>query len=433
MFDTHIETMQRDAMSALQLERLRTTVERCYHHIPVYRGRMDECGVTPDGIRTLDDIAKLPFTTKDDLRQNYPFGLLSVPMDDVVRVHASSGTTGKPTVVAYTRGDLDMWTDCVARLVAMAGVTRGDVAQISFGYGLFTGALGLHQGLERIGASVIPMSSGQTEKQLMLMQDFGTTVLVATPSYAVYLGEAIRDGNVPLETLKLRVGLFGAEGTTDEMRRLIEETLGLTATENYGLSEIIGPGVSGECLCRCGMHINEDHFYPEIVHPDTGEVLPTGSTGELVITTLTKEGLPMLRYRTRDITSLNYDTCACGRTLVRMNKIVGRTDDMLIIHGVNLFPSQIAYALSQISEVSPHFLIELDESASRNSITVVTELDDASVLESFTELEKLEKRIKSKLHSVTGLNMKVQIVAPRTMDRSMGKSQRIKRINAENK
>ncbi len=425
MLNKHIETMSRADMRALQLERLKATVANCYDNVPFYRAKLEAIGFNPSMIKSLSDLQNIPFTVKDDLRENYPFGLLARSMREIVRIHGSSGTTGKPTIVAYTKDDLAMWTECVARLCVMAGATPDDIAQVAFGYGLFTGALGLHQGLEHIGASVIPMSSGQTEKQLMLMRDFGTTILIATPSYAIVLGEAIEGSGISKSDLKLRIALLGADSLSDDMRNTIEDKLGVFATENYGLSEIIGPGVSGECIHRCGLHINEDNFYPEIIDPDTGEVKPLGETGELVITTITKQGLPLLRYRTKDITYLTEEPCQCGRTLMRMGKVAGRTDDMLIVHGVNLFPSQIGVAIADIPEISPHYHIEVDRRTFKDVVKVIVELQDASVLESYAKLEGLEKQVKYKLKIVTGLNLKVQIVPPKTIAREMGKAKRV--------
>ena len=338
-FQKDIETMPRRELEALQLERLRNLVDYCHKNVPFYRQRLDEAGVTAEKIKTLSDIQYIPMTTKADIRDNYPYGLFAVPMKKIVRIHASSGTTGKPTVVGYTKNDLNTWSDCVARLCAAVGVNDEDVCQISFGYGLFTGALGLHYGLEKLGCAVIPVSSGNTEKQVMLLKDFGPTVLISTPSYAMYMSEVAKAQGVSPEDIKLRIGLFGSEGCTDELRDKIEQGFGLFSTDNYGMSELMGPGVSGECEHRCGLHFAEDHFYAEIIDPNTGEVLPEGESGELVITTLTKEGIPMLRYRTRDITKITKEACKCGRTHARMDKVRGRSDDMLKIRGVNVFPS----------------------------------------------------------------------------------------------
>jgi phenylacetate-CoA ligase len=342
LWDVKTETMSRNQMRDIQSRRLRKAVRNAYENSELYRSKFNAAGLKPDHIRSIADIKLIPFTVKDDLRSTYPFGMFQTPMKNVVRLHASSGTTGKPTVVGYTRKDLDMWSECMARLICMAGVTQDDIAQVSFGYGMFTGALGLHYGLEKVGCAVIPASAGNTERQLMYMRDFGSTVLVGTPSYAMYIAEAAEKLGVDVKKeLRLRVGLFGGEGHSEKMRMEIERRLNILATENYGLSEIIGPGVSGECVHKAGMHVNEDHFIPEIINPETGETLPTGEKGELVLSAVTKETLPILRYRTRDITWLMEEPCKCGRTLVRMAKVQGRSDDMLIIRGVNVFPTQI--------------------------------------------------------------------------------------------
>ena len=343
-----IETMERPELEALQLERLKRIVAYVYDRVPFYRKRLDDAGVKPDKIKVLSDIQYIPYTTKDDIRDTYPFGLFAVPQKEIVRIHASSGTTGNPTVVGYTKNDLETWSDCVARLVTAAGATDEDIVQIAFGYGLFTGALGLHYGLERIGATVVPTSTGNTEKQLKLMRDFGTTALVSTPSYALYIAEVAADIGIDCRDLKVRLGLFGSEGCSIEMRTKVEEAWNLFATDNYGMSELMGPGVSGECRLRCGMHFAEDHFLPEIIDPKTGDVKPRGEEGELVVTTLTKEGIPLLRYRTKDITCIHYEKCECGRTHARMDKPLGRSDDMLKIKGVNVFPTQIESVLVSI-------------------------------------------------------------------------------------
>ncbi|WAM34798.1 phenylacetate--CoA ligase family protein [Caldicellulosiruptor morganii] len=425
MIWSEYEKLNRKQFEELQLERLKRTVERVYENVPFYRKKFDEIGVKPHHIKTLKDIQLLPFTTKDDLRENYPYGLFTVPLTKIVRVHASSGTTGKPTVVGYTKHDMEVWTEVVARIVTASGVREHDIAQIAFGYGLFTGAFGLHQGLERVGATVIPISSGNTEKQLMVMQDFGATVLVCTPSYALYMDEVANELNIDRSKLKLRLGLFGAESSTVEMRREIEKKWGLFATENYGLSEIIGPGVSGECEYREGLHINEDHFYPEIINPQTGEVLPEGETGELVLTTLTKEGMPLIRYRTRDITSLIYEPCKCGRTNVRMTSVKGRTDDMLIIRGVNVFPSQIESVLMGIEGIGPHYQLVVTKKGYLDDLEVHVELVDGRLLERYAELEKLENKIKHRIYTVLGLNVKVKLVEPKTLERTTGKAKRV--------
>jgi len=425
MIWSEYEKLNRKQYEELQLERLKRTVERVYENVPFYRKKFDEIGVKPHHIKTLKDIRLFPFTTKDDLRENYPYGLFTVPLSKIVRIHASSGTTGKPTVVGYTKHDMEVWTEVVARIVTAAGVREHDIAQIAFGYGLFTGAFGLHQGLERVGATVIPISSGNTEKQLMVMQDFGATVLVCTPSYALYMDEVANELGIDKSKIKLRLGLFGAEASTVEMRREIEKKWGLFATENYGLSEIIGPGVSGECEYREGLHINEDHFYPEIINPDTGEVLEEGETGELVLTTITKEGMPLIRYRTRDITSLIYEPCKCGRTNVRMTSVKGRTDDMLIIRGVNVFPSQIESVLMGIEGIGPHYQIIVDRKGYLDELEVHVELVDGKLLESYAVLERLENKIKNRIYTILGLNIKVRLVEPKTLERTTGKAKRV--------
>ncbi|NTW50037.1 MAG: phenylacetate--CoA ligase, partial [Chlorobiales bacterium] len=350
IWNEHFECMEREKLQALQGERLKDMVERIYYNVPFYRRKLQEIGIEPGDITGIEDLSKLPFTTKQDLRDNYPFGLFAVPQHDVVRFHASSGTTGKSTVVGYTRRDIQMWSEVVARSLTMAGVTKTDIVQVAYGYGLFTGGLGLHYGAEKVGASVIPISGGNTKKQLQLMEDFGSTVIACTPSYAAFLGEAIVEEGMDKSTLKLKAGIFGAEPWTEEMRAQIQNLLGLKAFDIYGLSEVIGPGVSMECGCQNGMHVFEDHFIPEIINPETSEVLPYGELGELVFTTVTKEALPLLRYRTRDLTRLHIDKCDCGRTLVRMEKCLGRSDDMLIIRGVNVFPSQVESVLLEMSE-----------------------------------------------------------------------------------
>lgn len=424
-FQKELETMSRSKIEEIQLERLKYTVRYCYDRVPFYKKKLDDAGVTPDQIKTLDDIRRIPPTTKADLRDNYPFGLFAVPMRDIVRIHASSGTTGKPTVVGYTKHDLDLWSDCMARLCAAAGATADDIVQISFGYGMFTGALGLHYGLEKLGCAVVPNSSGNTEKALMFMRDFKTTALVATPSYALYMGETAKSLEYPMSDYHLRLGLLGSEGCTPEMRTQIENVWGLFATDNYGMSELMGPGVSGECEERCGLHINEDYFLPEIVNPDTLETLGEGETGELLITTLTKEGIPLLRYRTRDITRIVYEPCKCGRTFARMDKIKGRSDDMLKIRGVNVFPSQIESVLIGMENVSPHYQLIVRREGYADTLEIQVELSDTSLLESFGKIQELQNRIKHNVHTVLGIQCKVSIVEPNTIERFVGKAKRI--------
>ena len=420
-----IETMERPELEALQLERLKRIVAYVYDRVPVYRKRLDDAGVKPDKIKVLSDIQYIPYTTKDDIRDTYPFGLFAVPQKEIVRIHASSGTTGNPTVVGYTKNDLETWSDCVARLVTAAGATNEDIVQIAFGYGLFTGALGLHYGLERIGATVVPTSTGNTEKQLKLMRDFGTTALVSTPSYALYIAEVAADIGIDCRDLKVRLGLFGSEGCSIEMRTKVEEAWNLFATDNYGMSELMGPGVSGECRLRCGMHFAEDHFLPEIIDPKTGDVKPRGEEGELVVTTLTKEGIPLLRYRTKDITCIHYEKCECGRTHARMDKPLGRSDDMLKIKGVNVFPTQIESVLVSIPEVGPQYQIVLDQKNYMDTFEINIEVSDPKLLESFSELENLQQSVRHKLQTVLGLDAKINLVEPRSLERFVGKAKRV--------
>ena len=420
-----IETMERPELEALQLERLKRIVAYVYDRVPFYRKRLDDAGVKPDKIKVLSDIQYIPYTTKDDIRDTYPFGLFAVPQKEIVRIHASSGTTGNPTVVGYTKNDLETWSDCVARLVTAAGATNEDIVQIAFGYGLFTGALGLHYGLERIGATVVPTSTGNTEKQLKLMRDFGTTALVSTPSYALYIAEVAADIGIDCRDLKVRLGLFGSEGCSIEMRTKVEEAWNLFATDNYGMSELMGPGVSGECRLRCGMHFAEDHFLPEIIDPKTGDVKPRGEEGELVVTTLTKEGIPMLRYRTKDITRIHYEKCECGRTHARMDKPLGRSDDMLKIKGVNVFPTQIESVLVSIPEVGPQYQIVLDQKNYMDTFEINIEVSDPKLLESFSELENLQQSVRHKLQTVLGLDAKINLVEPRSLERFVGKAKRV--------
>lgn len=423
-FQKDLETMPRKELDALQLERLKWVVDYCYRNVPFYHKRLDECGVTADKIKQLSDVEYIPFTTKEDIRDNYPFGLFAQPMKNIARIHASSGTTGKPTVVGYTKNDLNTWSDLVARLCVAVGVTDEDVVQISFGYGLFTGALGLHYGLEKIGAAVIPISSGNTEKQVMILKDFGTTALVSTPSYALYMSEVAREKGV-LDDLKLRLGLFGSEGCTPEMRDQVEKSFHVFATDNYGMSELMGPGVSGECIYRDGMHISEDHFLPELIDSATGQVLPRGETGELVITTLTKEGFPLLRYRTKDLTRLNYEPCKCGRTFVRMDKIKGRSDDMMKIRGVNVFPTQIESVLVTLPHIGPHYQLILRREGYMDTLEVKVELTDGSLLDEYKKLSEIQKDVRAHLKTVLGIETKVTLCEPKSIERFQGKAKRI--------
>ena len=422
------ETLPRNEIEDIQLERLKETLKRIYDKVPAYREKMDKAGVKCEDVKTLNDISKLPFTIKQDMRDTYPYGMFTVEKKDLVRIHASSGTTGKPTVVGYTKNDMDIWTECVTRIACMGGACDEDVAQISFGYGMFTGALGLHYGLENMGASVIPASSGNTQKQIMYMQDFGATLLVATPSYALHMGEVAKEmGLDPAKDLQIKIGLFGGEGMTEPMREEMYKLWGsqLKATQNYGMSELIGPGVSGECLELCGMHINEDHFIPEIINPDTGEVLGPGERGELVVSCISKEALPLIRYRTGDITRLFYEPCKCGRTTVRMENISGRSDDMLIIRGVNVFPSQIEEVLLKVEEIGPHYEILIDRKNYLDYMEIKVELADERLLDSYASLGELEKRIKLSLRTVLGLDAVIKLVAPRSLKRFEGKARRV--------
>jgi phenylacetate-CoA ligase len=425
IWNKEIETADTKTIEEIQLRKLKQTVENCYQNVPHYRKKLDAIGLKPSHIQTLKDLQKIPFTVKDDLRENYPFDFFAVPMKQVVRVHASSGTTGKPTVVGYTRNDLDMWSEVVARLACAAGAEEGDIAQIAFGYGLFTGAFGLHYGLEKIGATVIPISGGNTERQLNIMQDFGSTILVSTPSYALYMAEVAAKMGIDTQKLPLRLGLFGGEGHTDEMRKEIEKRWNILATENYGLSEVIGPGFSGECYRKEGMHIASDHFIAEIIDPETGEVLPEGEKGEMVITSLSKEAMPILRYRTKDISWLIPEPCKCGRTSLRMGKIQGRTDDMLIIRGVNVFPSQIESVLVGMEEVGPHYEIVVRKEGYMDKIEVLVEVLDASLLLSFSALERLEKKIKHNLYTVLNIDADLKLVEPESLKRFEGKAKRV--------
>jgi phenylacetate-CoA ligase len=425
IWEPEFETMEREPLRRLQVERLQKVVDRVYHQVPFYRQKFDEAGIKPGDIKHLEDLSRLPFTNKNDLRDNYPYGMFAAPLRDIVRIHSSSGTTGIPTVVGYTQNDLVTWSNLVARFITAAGVTREDIVQISFGYGLFTGGFGLHYGMERVGATVIPVSSGNTERQIRIMRDFGTTTLVATPSYALHMAEVARELGFGPGALRLRVGLFGSEPWSESMRKEIEKAWGILATDNYGLSEVIGPGVSGECQCRCGMHISEDHFIPEIIDPVTGEVKGPGEKGELVITALTKEALPIIRYRTKDITALNYEKCGCGRTTVRMDKTLGRSDDMLIIRGVNVFPSQIESVLMEIEEVEPHYLLIVDRVDYLDQLEVHVEVPERIFTGNLRDLETLADKIKRKIFSLLNINVKVKLLEPKSIERSMGKAKRV--------
>lgn len=424
-FQKETECMPREEIKRIQSERLVWQVARMYDRVELFRKRMDEKKLKPEDIKSIDDLSKLPFSYKQDLRDYYPYGLFAEPLKNIVRTHASSGTTGKQIVVGYTRHDLEMWADCMARQLAAAGTTAEDVVQVSYGYGLFTGGLGAHAGAERIGATVVPTSSGNTARQIRTMVDFGTTVLCCTPSYSMYLAEAIEEAGLR-DKIRLKSGVFGAEPWTEDMRHAIEDSLGIKAFDVYGLSEIMGPGVSYECECQNGMHVNEDMFVPEIIDPDTGEVLPEGAQGELVFTTLTKEGFPVIRYRTRDICSLNYEQCECGRTFVRMNKPTGRSDDMMIIRGVNVFPSQIEEVLLRISEgVTPNYQIIVGRENNTDTLDINVEMTEKLFADDVKSIEKIERKIVSDLRSVLGIGAKVHLVNPKTIARSEGKAKRV--------
>lgn len=419
------ECMDREQLREMQGERLRTVVQREYENVPMYRERMQKKGLTPFDIRTVDDLKYLPFTEKTDLRDQYPYGLFAAPRQEIVRIQGSSGTTGKPIVAGYTARDIENWSEMCARAITAAGGTNESVIQVTYGYGLFTGGLGLHQGAGKVGAQVIPMSSGNTARQIMMMEDLGTNILCCTPSYALYLGETIREMGIPLERLNMKAGIFGAEPWTEEMRQRIEELFGIDAMDIYGLTEIAGPGVAFECLEKHGMHINEDHVIPEIIDPVTEEQLPYGSKGELVFTTITKEGMPMLRYRTHDICQLDATPCACGRTFVRMARITGRTDDMLIIRGVNVFPSQVESVLVNIHGVSPHYMLVVDRVDSTDQLEIQVEVTEEVFSDTVSTMERLSREIQEKLKSVIGLSARVKLVAPKSIPRSEGKAKRI--------
>ncbi|MFI3281165.1 MAG: phenylacetate--CoA ligase [Rikenellaceae bacterium] len=419
------ECMSREKMRELQNERLRKTVHRVYHNTPFYREKMQQMGLTPDDIQTIDDIVKLPFTTKQDLRDNYPYGLFAVPMSEIVRIHASSGTTGQPTVVGYTRKDISIWSEMMSRALTAYGISNSDIVSVAYGYALFTGGLGAHYGAENLGATVIPMGTGNTRKHIQLMRDFKVTAITTTPSYGLYLADSIEAEGFKREEMSLRVGVFGAEPWTESMRKEIEERLGVDAYNMYGLSEIMGPAVSYECECKNGSHIVEDHIYPEIISPDTFEQLPYGEQGELVFTTITKEGIPLLRYRTKDLCSLIAEPCACGRTNVRMTRIVGRTDDMLIIRGVNVFPSQIEEVILDIEELEPHYLIVVDRVNNQDTFEVQVEVKASAFNDDISQMLEIKKRVSSRMHSMLGLNPAIKLVAPRTIERSMGKAVRV--------
>jgi phenylacetate-CoA ligase len=426
IFDIEYETMPREALEAIQLRRLQATLARVYAAVPFYRKQFDQAGLKPGDIQSLKDLRKIPFTTKQDLRENYPFGMFAVPMDNVVRIHASSGTTGQPTVGGYTARDVTTWATLMARSLSAGGATRGDIIHNAYGYGLFTGGLGVHYGAEKLGASVIPVSGGNTKRQIVIMKDFGPTILTATPSYALHLAEVAEEMGVSFRDLRFKYGIFGAEPWSEKMRAEIERKLGLVAVDIYGLSEVIGPGVAIECHeAKKGLHIFEDHFIPEIIDPATGEVLPYGERGELVFTSVTKEAFPVIRYRTRDITTLHVEPCICGRTLVRMEKVSGRTDDMLIIRGVNVFPSQIESVLMEMKGLSPHYQLVVDREGNLDTLTVRVEVDEGVFSDEVKQLQDLERRISKNIKEYLGVSAKVKLVEPKAIARSEGKAVRV--------
>jgi len=426
IYSKELETLPRPALEALQLKRLRDVLARVYASVPFYRQSFDKAGITPDAVKSLADLQQLPFTYKRDMRDSYPYGLFAVPLEDIVRIHASSGTTGKPTVVGYTRKDIDIWSDLMARTFVTAGAHKGDIIHNAYGYGLFTGGLGAHYGAERLGASVIPISGGNTKRQIMIMQDFGSSVLTCTPSYALYLAEAAAEDGIDFRRLKLRVGIFGAEPWSEAIRGEIEEKLNLTALDIYGLSEIMGPGVAQECFeGKNGLHIWEDHFLPEIIDPATGELVAEGEKGELVITTMTKEGIPLIRYRTRDITSITYEPCICGRTHARIARMSGRSDDMLIIRGVNVFPSQIESILVRIEGVEPHYLLIVDREENLDTLEVQVEVNERLFSDEVKHLQELAHVIEKQIKDIQGITCKVRLVEPKTIARSEGKAIRV--------
>lgn len=420
-----IEQAPLHEIKALQSFRLSNMVRRAYNNVPMYKSKLDEAGVKPDDIKSIDDLKKLPFTYKQDLRDNYPFGLFAVPMEEIVRIHASSGTTGKQTVVGYTDNDLKIWGEVATRAIVGAGGTTKDVVHISYGYGLFTGGLGIHYGAENLKATTVPVSSGNTKRQIQIMQDFGSTILCCTPSYALYIGETLKEMGIDPASLNLKSGILGAEPWTENMRRDIEKMLNIKAYDIYGLSEIIGPGVAFECSDQNGMHINEDHFIPEIIDPDTGEVLPDGESGELVFTCITKEALPLIRYRTRDIATLTRSTCSCGRTLIKMTKPCGRTDDMLIIRGVNVFPSQIESVLLDVEHTSANYLIVVDRVGNLDTMEVMVEMNPDFEFDAVRLVEKKEKELSAAIESTLGIAVRVKLVSPKTIERSEGKAKRV--------
>ncbi len=426
IYNEEYETMPREALESIQLRRLQTTVARVYNTVPFYRDRFDAVGLTPEDVRSLDDLRKLPFTYKDDLRDNYPFGMFTVPMDSVVRIHASSGTTGQPTVVGYTARDIQTWSELMARTLMAGGATKGDMIHNAYGYGLFTGGLGFHYGAERLGASVIPISGGNTKRQVMIMKDFGPTILTCTPSYALLIGEVAEEMGVDFREFNFKAGIFGAEPWSEQMREEIERKLNLKAMDIYGLSEVIGPGVSVECIeAQSGLHIFEDHFVPEIIDPETEEILPYGTAGELVFTTITKEAFPVIRYRTRDITVLYPEPCRCGRTLIRMGRVRGRSDDMLIIRGVNVFPSQIESVIMENEGIEPHYQLVVEREGRMDTLTVMVEVNEKVFSDEVKALQNMERNLENHIKEILAVSARVKLVEPKSIQRSEGKAVRV--------
>ncbi len=424
-WEQEYECMDREGLQQLQLERLQANLHRVYLNVPFYRRKFDAKGIDPDDFTSLRDIERLPFTTKDDLRDNYPYGLFAVPLREVVRIHASSGTTGMSTVVGYTKNDIKTWSNLVARVLSAGGITKDDVVQIAFNYGLFTGGLGIHYGAERVGASVIPISSGNTRRQIKIMQDFKTTALICTPSYSLLIADALKEAGVNINSLSLKYGLFGAEPWSERMRQEIQERLKIVATDNYGLSEVMGPGVAGECLERQGLHVNEDHFLVEVVDPETLRPVPVGEVGELVVTTLTKEAFPVIRFRTRDLTRFITEPCPCGRTLVKMGRVMGRTDDMLIVRGVNVFPSQIEAILFDIEGTEPHYQIMVEREGNLDDATVLIEVSESIFFDEMKKQNEFVDLIKRRLASELGISVEVKLVERKTLERAEGKAKRV--------
>ncbi len=431
MYQPELEGMPRAELEDLQLQRMRRLVERVYEHVGMYRAKFDEAGFDPASLASLDDVARVPFTVKDDLRQAYPYGMFAVPLRDIVRVHSSSGTTGQITVVGYTRGDIDTWSDLMARTYACAGATPDDVIQVTYGYGLFTGGLGAHYGSERLGALTVPVSGGNTKRQVQILMDFGVTVLACTPSYALLIAETAADMGIDVRDLPLRIGVFGAEPWSENMRKQIEHTMGLTAIDIYGLSEVMGPGVASECVHQNGLHVFEDHFLVEIVDADTLQPVPDAQSGEVVFTTLTKEGIPVVRYRTRDISRIIPEECPCGRTFRKMERITGRTDDMLIVRGVNVFPSQIEQVLAGIAGVAPHYQVVLTKRGALDHVEVHVEVAPEIAFDEIRELERLQRRVKAEIESALAVSIDVKLVEPRSIVRSEGKAKRVVDLRAE--